>query len=195
MDRKHIKQITSTLRTREASFVMEYFKDFAAGRAAEASGYSRDRGHKLLELDHIKKAIDHVINHGFGEAVYDAEWLLLELVDNHRIARMQGNIGASNTALKLLAQHVSVDAMAKQKVELDIKSDVELFDRLARGRDRMHAPIEAEAVEVQAEGKLLSIAQVPSFMEKPSQKPCFLVASGGDTGVEQETSEECAATP
>ena len=192
----NMKQIISTLKPQHACFVVEYFKDFSPRRAAEAAGFAADYGYQLLDHhEKVKDAIKFIVKDRFMETGFDAEWLLHELVDNHRIARMQGNIPASNAALKMLAQHVSIDAMVKQKVELDIKSDVELFDRLARGRVRMNDPIDAEAVEVVAEGKLLSIAAVPSFMEKPSQKPCFLAAVETDTGVEQETSQECVATP
>lgn len=101
-----------------ATFVTEYVKDFAARRAAEASGYSPDRGHELVENDEIKEAIRSVIAERIVNVGIDAEWLLFELVDNHRIARQQGNINASNTALRTLAQHVSIDALAKQKVDL-----------------------------------------------------------------------------
>ena len=68
----------------------------------------------------------------------DAEWLLYELVDNHRIARQHGNISASNTALGTIAKHVTVDALAKQKIEIDDVTDRELLERLQRGRQRMN---------------------------------------------------------
>lgn len=105
------------LSPKEASFVIEYVKDFAARRAAEASGHSPDKGHKLVEEEHIADAIRAVIEDRLENVGIDAEWLLYELVDNHRIARQQGNISASNTALGTLAKHVTIDALAKQKVD------------------------------------------------------------------------------
>ena len=185
----HLKGLTPKL----AAFVLEYFKDFSARRAAEASGYAPDQGHTILNRDDVKLAVECIIADSYMQTGYDAEWLLHEMVDNHRIARMNGNIAASNAALKMLSTHVSIDAVAKQKVELDISSDRELFERLARGRDRMQAPIEAEAVEVQAEGKLRSIGSAPSFMSIPSQNEASLLLCEGDTGVDQETSQICAA--
>lgn len=100
-----------------ATFVIEYVKDFAARRAAEASGYAPEYSYILLEREDIKEAIHAIVEERLENVGIDAEWLLFELVDNHRIARHQGNINASNTALKTLAQHVSIDALAKQKVD------------------------------------------------------------------------------
>lgn len=125
------------LPAKDAVFVIEYVKDFSPRRAAEAAGYAPDHGYKLLEDEKITNAIRAIINERMEDINIDAEWLLHELVDNHRIARQHGNISASNTALGTLAKHVSIDALAKQKLEIDVTSDRELFERLHRGRKRM----------------------------------------------------------
>ncbi len=126
------------LSAQDATFIVEYVKDFSPRRAAECAGYAPDHGYELLKRDDIIKCVRKIIEGRMTDINIDAEWLLHELVDNHRIARQHGNITASNTALGTLAKHVSVDALAKQKVELDVVSDRELTDRLIRGRKRMN---------------------------------------------------------
>lgn len=69
------------------------------------------------------------------EAEVDAEWLKLQGVDNHWLARQQGKIGESTAALSFVAKLAGVDAFAAQKVE--IKSDSEIIDRLLRARERV----------------------------------------------------------
>jgi hypothetical protein len=66
----------------------------------------------------------------------DAEWVMWEFVDNHRIARYQGNIPASNNALKSLMIHVNIDAVAKQRVEVSDGNDEAMMQRLREGRLR-----------------------------------------------------------
>jgi len=134
------QRITSTeltgLKSQEANFVIEYCKDFSARRAAEASGYAPDTGYQLKEKTHIAAAINHVLAQRLEASHIDAEWVLMEAVDNHLIARQQGNISASNTSLNLVAKHVFVDAFAAEKIE--VNSDKEVMERLLRGRKRLH---------------------------------------------------------
>lgn len=133
-----IKDLTG-LKPQYANFVVEYTKDFAARRAAEASGFSPDTGYQLLQREDIQEAISHVLEQRLDAAAIDAEWVLMEAVDNHMIARQQGNISASNTALNLVAKHVFVDAFAAEKVE--VSSDKEVMDRLMRARQRLRGDI------------------------------------------------------
>lgn len=123
------------LKPKEANFVIEFTKDFAPRRAAEASGYAADTGYQLVQKEHIAEAIDRVIQSRLEASHIDAEWVLMEAVDNHMIARQQGNISASNTALTMVAKHTFVDAFAAEKVE--INSDKEIMERLMRGRKRL----------------------------------------------------------
>ena len=122
------------LKPTEVNFVIEYLKDHSARRAAEASGYAPDTGYTLLKKDHIKAVIDRVLCERLEAAHIDAEWVLMEAVDNHMIARQTGNISASNTALNMLMKHKIVDAFAAEKVE--VTSDKEVMERLLRGRKR-----------------------------------------------------------
>lgn len=109
----HLGRLTA----KDASFVIEYVKDCAPRRAAEAVGYAPDTGYELLKREEIQDAIASVLNERLEEVGIDASWLLYELVDNHRIARQQGNISASNTALKIIAQLAVIDAMASQRLD------------------------------------------------------------------------------
>jgi len=135
-----IKRITvaelTGLKPEYANFVIEYTKDFSARRAAEASGYAPDYGHQLLKVPEVESAVQRVLNCRLEASHIDAEWVLMEAVDNHMIARQMGNISASNTSLNLVAKHVFVDAFAAEKVE--INSDKEVMERLMRGRKRLN---------------------------------------------------------
>lgn len=138
------------LSVKQSIFVQEYVKDFNARRAAEMSGYDPDYGYNLLEKQSIKTALEFCVTDAFNNMAIDAEWVLWELADNHRIARQHGNISASNTALKTLMQHVSIDAMAKQKMEMDLLGDKEMMERLRRGRmvaAGLTEPVQDDAVE------------------------------------------------
>jgi len=121
---------------KEAKFVIEYVKDFAHRRAAEASGFDPDKGVQLIKQDNVANAVERLIIEAADEAQLDAQWLLYELVDNHRIARQQGNIAASNQALLTLAKHVSIDALAADKHEVKV-TDEQLVARLKAGRVRV----------------------------------------------------------
>jgi phage terminase small subunit len=121
-----------------ANFVIEYVKDFAPRRAAEASGFSPDYAHKLLERPDITAVVNHILQQRLEAAHIDAEWVLMEAVDNHQIARQRGNLAASNTALNLVAKHVFVDAFAAEKVE--VSTDKDVMERLLRARQRMKLP-------------------------------------------------------
>lgn len=115
-------------------FVIEYLKTRSASQAAEALGMSPDTGAKLLRRDDVQDAISYALKKYYEEAAIDAEWLLMELVDNHYLARQQGNISASNQALNTIAKHAAVDAFAAEKMEL--ATDNDRIARLLRGRKR-----------------------------------------------------------
>lgn len=116
-------------------FVVEYVKDFNAARAAERAGYANPAyGNALLEEEDVQALIHWYIDETKKDAKISAEWVMWEAVDNHRIARQQGNLSASNAALKLIGQLTSVDAFAAEKVTHSLDEDV--VDRLTRGRER-----------------------------------------------------------
>ena len=141
------QRITATeltgLKPKHANFVIEYVKDFAPRRAAEASGYSPEYGAVLKDKEHVKAAINHVLAKRLETSHIDSEWVLMEAVDNHLIARQQGNISASNTSLNMVAKHVFVDAFAAEKVT--VTDDKEVMERLLRGRKRLKAESEPES--------------------------------------------------
>jgi len=128
-----VKDLTG-LKPAYANFVIEYVKDFSPRRAAEASGFAPSYGAHLAEIKEIDEAIKRILTSRLEISHIDAEWLLMEAVDNHMIARSQGNIASSNTALGIVAKHKFVDAFAAEKVE--INSDKDIMERLIRGRNR-----------------------------------------------------------
>ena len=121
---------------KEAAFVIEYCKDFSPRRAAEASGFKPTQGAKLLDKPAITEAINRILAVRLDSSHIDAEWCLMELADNHGIARQRGNLSASNTALGMIMKHTFVDAVASDKLNLNVNADKETFERLQRGRDR-----------------------------------------------------------
>lgn len=127
---------------KKANFVVEYIKDFATRRAAEASGYSPDHGYRLLEDPDINAAIEYIIQQRLEANQIDADWLLTEMVDNHMIARQQGNISASNTALNMVGKHKRVDAFAADKIK--VSTDADVIDRLAAARKRLSSSQQPE---------------------------------------------------
>lgn len=122
---------------KKANFVVEYVKDFAPRRAAEASGFAADHGYNLLNDPNISAAIEHIIQQRLEDNMIDTDWLLYEMVDNHRIARQQGNITASNTALNMVGKHKRVDAFAADKIK--VSTDADVMDRLVAARKRLNA--------------------------------------------------------
>lgn len=120
---------------KKACFVVEYIKDFAPRRAAEASGYAADTGYRLLDEPEVSAAIEYIIQQRLEVNMIDADWLLNEMVDNHMIARQQGNITASNTALNMVGKHKRVDAFAADKIK--VSTDADVVDRLVAARRRV----------------------------------------------------------
>ena len=130
----------------QALFVIEFCKDCNARRAAVASGHHPDSGYKLRDLPVIAAAIQVVLMQRLESSHIDAEWVLMEAVDNHVIARQAGNITASNTALTLIAKHTLVDAMATDKLNLNLNGDKEVVERLQRARQRLNQVEDDEEV-------------------------------------------------
>lgn len=141
------RSVLPGLSAKHSVFVVEYVKDFNARRAAEYSGIDPDRAYDLLKRPDVTAALELCITSAFHDMGIDAESVMWELWDNHRIARYGGNISASNTALKTLMQHVNIDAMAKQRMEMEVVGDEEMAERLRKGRERVAGRIPDEAVE------------------------------------------------
>lgn len=118
------------------NFIIEYSKDFDARRSAAVSGFSADSGYRIRDEEDIQAAISMIIQHRLDSSHITAEWVLMEAVDNHLIARQNGNISASNTALNLIAKHAAVDAYAAERVE--IAGDEAVKERLLRARKRLN---------------------------------------------------------
>lgn len=125
------------LSPKHAIFVIEYIKDCATRRAAEAAGFAADTGYQLLNKPEISAAIDKILRDRLEVNMIDTDWLLYEMVDNHYIARQQGNINASNTALNMVGKHKRIDAFAADKIK--VSTDADVMERLVAARRRVRA--------------------------------------------------------
>lgn len=134
-----VKKITSSelvgLSPKEANFVIEYTKDFDARRAAKLSGYAPDTGYQLTQRDVIAGTIQRIVLSRAEDGRVDAEWVLMEAVDNHYLARQRDNLTASNAALTLIARHKLIDAFAADKIK--VSTDADVVDRLDAARQRV----------------------------------------------------------
>jgi hypothetical protein len=134
------------IKPRKLNFVIEYSKDFNPGRAAVASGFQPDSGYAMLKEESVKQVLDIILANRLEASHIDAEWVLMEAVDNHLMARQANNLSASNTALKLIAQHTMVDAMASDKLNMNIQGDKQIIERLMRGRKRRAEAVDDDGV-------------------------------------------------
>src|SRR5690625_5222271 len=110
--------ILQKLTHKKKLFVAEYLRDFNVQRAGKAAGI---RGVEVAEVfndEGVQKVIDEALVQRINDSSVDEEWLMWELVDNHAIARQEGKLSASNNALGLLMKHVSVDAVAANRVDV-----------------------------------------------------------------------------
>jgi len=123
------------LKYRDFNFVVEYCKDFNPRRAAVASGFEPDTGYDKKREPLVMEAIEQILARRLEASDIDAEWFLMELVDNHYLAREMGQITASNAALNMVGKHRDVDAYAADKVKIDTADDV--VQRLQRARHRI----------------------------------------------------------
>tara|TARA_R110000850_G_scaffold91270_1_gene193821 strand:+ start:1220 stop:1762 length:543 start_codon:yes stop_codon:yes gene_type:complete len=129
---------------RHLSFAIEYCKDFNARRAAVVTGYESDSGYNLAKREDVIHCVGIIVGSRLEASHIDAEWVLMEAVDNHLLARQDNNISASNTALGLIAKHTMVDALASDKLNLNVVGDREVMQRLMRARKRMQPPAESD---------------------------------------------------
>lgn len=88
-----------------------------------------------MEDPEIQAALLQILQKRLDKVQVDAQWVLQELVDNHYLARQNGQLGQSNRALHLIAQHASIDAFAADKIQ--IHGDSTIMDRLARARAKV----------------------------------------------------------
>lgn len=132
-----MKELTG-MSTSKALFVVEYLKHGVVTRACDAHGVSVVTAQKWLKEPAIEQLVGKMIFARMKASNIDAEWALMESVDNHYLARADGNIAGSNSALRNIMNHAAVDAFAAEKVL--IASDEAIKDRLLRGRRRMNEP-------------------------------------------------------
>lgn len=102
---------------KEMCFITSYVQDCNARRAAEQSGHDPDDAYKMLDKPAIRTALDRVLAERAHRVGINADWLIEELIDNHRLARHAGNLGASNAALVSLGKMAKIDAFVGSKVD------------------------------------------------------------------------------
>lgn len=141
-----MKDLTGISSPGHFNFVIEYCNGNSAAEAAVLAGFSPDYGNTLRQRPEIDAAIQHIMGRRLQVADIDREWVLMEMVDNHRIARHQGKISASNAALALIAKHAQVDAFAADKV-IAVR-DESMVERLQRGRARLAAVNQSTVPEI-----------------------------------------------
>lgn len=124
------------LSPQHARFVIEYVKDYAGRRAAQASGFAPEYASTLLDRDDIKAVLGEMLSREMTLAEIDADWLLAELKDNHEISRYQGNMSTSNAALNMIGKHKRVDAFAADKIK--VTTDADAAEQLSAGLQRAH---------------------------------------------------------
>ncbi len=90
--------------------MIEYTKEFDPTSAALRTGFKRSEGPSLLSMPRIQRAIDNVLSVRLQASDITAEWVLMQAVDNHILARSKGNMNASNAALMIIAKHKFVNA-------------------------------------------------------------------------------------
>jgi len=156
--------VLGTLSARRAIFVVELCRDFAVRRAAECVGRSAEWGYSLMNNDEqVQAAILGIVKERQKSSDIDADWLLKEAVANHFIARQMGNVGASNAALLLIARLKQVDALASDKLNVNLDVDKEVIKRLNSGRTRAAlSGIEDAIIVAPTPPKALEV--VPNFI-------------------------------
>lgn len=139
--------IGSNVSAEDLTFLWQYAMDNDARRAATAAGLDPDDGYKLVNKHRatIKLMSKNMLESQMNALEITPEWLLMELVDNHRLARQSNKLSASNTALGLIAKHQMVDAMSAEKI-ISI-TDQDVVDRLVRGRARAKGMAPADPPE------------------------------------------------
>ena len=116
--------------------MVEYCRDKSPRRAAEAAGYKADDGHTIRQRSNVAAAISKALQQQVEAAEVDAEWVLNEAVGLFGVAMDSGKLTAANTTLNLIAKHTMVDAIASDKLNMNIHADKDVLDRLSRGRQR-----------------------------------------------------------
>ena len=120
----------------EQAFVDEYMRTFDACWAAAKVGFKPGAWKELIIDPRIEAVIQERQYHLAKNEKVDAAWVLAQLVDNHRVARLTGNHNASNKALEMICRHKDVDALAAAKSDVNL-SDADAIAKLNAGRERV----------------------------------------------------------
>lgn len=123
------------------NLIIEYSVDFNVARAARTLSLPVGKAKEMLEDELAKEAIGKILARRRDISDVDHQWVLEQLVTNHHLARQEGNIAASNTALHHLMRHRTIDAMASEKLDVNVGT---VQERLARARERIQKGVTIE---------------------------------------------------
>jgi len=98
----------SVLSDKEAAFIREYAWDWNRTAAAIRAGYSaksaRTIAQRLLQLDHIQRAVYLIQSHRARENKVDVDWSVDQFKECYKEAMEQGNVMAATKALTELCK-------------------------------------------------------------------------------------------
>lgn len=125
-----------SLPVKERKFLSEYLVDFNERRAAKVSNIPEQNAYKLLYEDRIQAELNIVLTEIVEDAVVDKKFILSELKKLYEINMQMSNYKEAHNNLKTMMTHIDVDALAKNKVEVDDVTDRDMVERLRKGRLR-----------------------------------------------------------
>lgn len=109
------------LTEKQQAFVDAYREDPNGTQAAIRAGYAARSADiqsvKLLKLTKIRKAIAYGVKARSERMDVDADWVLQELIDLHRLARGAGNLYVAKSCLDSIGKHIDVGAFTERAGE------------------------------------------------------------------------------
>ncbi len=97
------------LTPKQKAFIDEYLIDLNATQAAIRAGYSaktaESRGSQLLRNIKVAEAVAKGQQERSQRTLTDADWVITQLVGNHKLALQNDELGHSNKALELIGKH------------------------------------------------------------------------------------------
>lgn len=135
---------------KERVFCDEYIIDFNITRAAKAAGYTEYSAPKcgkvLLQKPHVIAYINAKLDQIATKTNLTKETIVKELWVNHKLARVQGNLSASNTSLGLIGKHFGM-FLPDEDDQVSIGSFIQAIGKHLKTIDIAEEVQDAEIVE------------------------------------------------
>jgi hypothetical protein len=110
-----------SLTDKQRAFVLAYRANPNGTQAAISAGYAARSADiqsvKLLKLSKVRKAIADGLRERSERMDVDADWVLQELIDLHRLARGAGNLYVAKSCLDSIGKHIDVGAFTERSGE------------------------------------------------------------------------------